>query len=129
MSDFEPSADGDEVHIERREAERVRVRTAVTMTSDSNLYVGFAADMSEGGLFVATHELLPIGEVVDLRIDLEDGDEPIEARAEVRWLRPVEDASENMMPGFGARFVDLDEASKARLEAFLSERDPVFFPA
>ncbi|MFW6354989.1 MAG: PilZ domain-containing protein, partial [Verrucomicrobiota bacterium] len=97
-------------------------RAAVTMTSDCNLYVGFTADMSEGGLFVATHELLPIGEVVDLRIDLGDGGEPVEVEAEVRWLRPVEDASEDVMPGFGARFA-ADGSTEAQLVAGVGRID------
>lgn len=128
MSEFNPNAEDDEVHIDRRGAERVEVRAAVTMTSDSNLYVGFMADLSEGGVFIATHELLPMGEVVDLRLELPDGGDPIEVTAEVRWQRPVSDAANDMMPGFGARFVDMSDDDRARLEAFLRERDPVFFP-
>lgn len=119
----------DEVAIERRNQQRVAVEVGVTMTSDSNLFVGLTDNISEGGLFVATHELLPVGSELDLEFQLPEDDEPISVRAQVRWHRPVSQASADRMPGFGARFVDLDDSDRERLEDFVDSREPMFHPA
>lgn len=117
-----------EVSINRRASDRKRVRVAVTMSSDSNLYVGFADNMSEGGLFVATHELLPIGETIDLEFEIPGEDDFVKVAAEVCWHRAVSDVVNGLLPGFGARFVDLDDDDRARLEEFLETREPIFHP-
>ena len=130
MSDLEAGQrnEGDEVSINRRSSDRKEVRVAVTMTSDSNLYVGFADNMSEGGLFVATHELIAIGETIDLSFEVPDGGKLVEVKAEVRWHRAVSDHANGLLPGFGARFVDLEDADRNRLEKFLEDREPIFHP-
>lgn len=120
--------ESDEVSINRREEPRVAVRVGVTMSSDSNLYVGFADNVSEGGLFVATHELLPIGTTLELEFCLPDNDEPICSRAEVRWHRTASDPQNGVLPGFGACFVDVDSADRKRLEQFIDSREPLFHP-
>jgi uncharacterized protein (TIGR02266 family) len=117
-----------EVSINRRVSDRKRVRVAVSMSSDSNLYVGFADNMSEGGIFVATHEFLPIGDVIDLEFRLSDDEDPVTASAEVRWHRAVTDADIDVLPGFGAKFLDLDDEDRQRLELFLEDREPIFHP-
>ncbi len=127
-SEFETLSGASEVSIERRASERKLVRTAVTISSDSNLYVGFSDDMSEGGLFVATHEILPIGDVVDLEFVLPGDDEPICVRAEVRWHRAFADLENNVLPGFGAKFIDLAPDDSARLDEFLQTREAMFHP-
>jgi uncharacterized protein (TIGR02266 family) len=118
----------EKVKIERRQQTRVAVKVGVTMSSDSNFYVGFADNVSEGGLFVATHELLPIGETIDLEFRLPDDDESISLQAEVRWHRTASDLRNGVLPGFGARFIDMGPEQRARLEEFVSNREPLFHP-
>ncbi len=120
--------DAAEVTIDRRGGERVSVDVEVTMTSDSNVYVGLTDNISEGGLFVATHDLLPVGSRLELKFRLPDYDEPISAKAEVRWHRPPESYSAEGMPGFGARFVDIDDDDQSRIEKFVDSREPMFHP-
>jgi uncharacterized protein (TIGR02266 family) len=98
------------------------------MTSDSNLYVGFTDNISEGGLFVATHELLEIGERVTLEFELPGVDETLRVEGEVRWHRTASDLDEGVYPGFGVKFTDLGDEQQAQLQAFLDERDPLFHP-
>ena len=45
---------------DRRQARR-RYQVEVGVASDHNVYTGFTEDISSGGLFVATHDILPIG--------------------------------------------------------------------
>lgn len=113
---------------ERRESARRPVRVGVTLTSDSNLYVGFTDNISEGGLFVATQELLDIGEQVRLEFELPGSDETIEVDGEVRWHRRVSDIKDGIYPGYGVQFIDLADSDKQRLQKFLKQRDPMFHP-
>jgi uncharacterized protein (TIGR02266 family) len=113
---------------ERRESARRPVRVGVTLTSDSNLYVGFTDNISEGGLFVATHELLEIGEQVRLEFELPGSDETIEVDGDVRWHRRVSDVEDGIYPGYGVQFIDLADSDKQRLQKFLKQRDPMFHP-
>lgn len=128
-ADWEPKDEDSGVSIQnRRTDERKRVSLAVTLTSESNLYVGFADNMSEGGLFVATHELIGIGKQVDLEVQLPGEEKPIRVSGEVRWQRTVADPSNGVLPGFGAEFVDLSPEDRQRLEQFLEQREPIFHP-
>lgn len=118
----------DEAKINRREDQRVAVEVSVTMESDSNVYVGFTDNISEGGLFVATYDLVPIGSTLQLQFQLPDEEEPISVEAEVRWHRPADSQGEGLMPGFGARFLDVDDADQERIEQFVDSREPMFHP-
>jgi uncharacterized protein (TIGR02266 family) len=74
----------------------------VDFASDSNFYVGFAENLSGGGL-VATYVLRPIGTVLDLSIRLAGDAEPLHVRGEVRWTREPS-RSGDLWPGMGVRF-------------------------
>ena len=120
--------ESDEIKIERREEQRVSVRVGVTMTSESNFYVGLTDNISEGGLFLATYDLLPVGRTIELEFRLPDDDEPIAVVAEVRWHRQVAVAHSDAPAGFGVQFVKMDKADKERLQKFVDRREPLFFP-
>lgn len=93
----------------RRVHPRYAVELDVSVASDHNFYAGFIENMSVGGVFMATHLVKPIGEIMDLTIHLPGRSEPVRARGEVRWTRCFNDAS-NVPPGLGLRFVEIDEA-------------------
>ncbi|MGM0556484.1 MAG: PilZ domain-containing protein [Myxococcota bacterium] len=113
---------------ERRDSARHEVKVGVTMTSDSNLYVGFTDNISEGGLFVATHELLDIGEHVTLEFELPETEEKLRVDGEVRWHRMAARLDDDIFPGFGVKFLELGDKEQAKLQEFLEQRDPLFHP-
>lgn len=111
---------------ERRHHARAPLRTAISLTSESNLYTGFTDDIGEGGVFVSTYRLLEVGEQVDLELSFEDvGGPRVHVRAEVRWVRE-ENPQSDTSPGMGLRFVDLDPSHRAWIEGFVERRDPLF---
>lgn len=111
---------------DRRSAPRVVLKTEVTFSSQSNFYTGFLDNISEGGLFIATYQPAEIGTMMRLEFSLPDDAEPVAVEAEVRWLRPPNEASE-VPPGLGLRFVDLKAKDRARIEAFTKRRDTIFY--
>ena len=110
----------------RRQHDRAVLKARVTMTSESNFYTGLLNNISEGGIFAATFNLLPLGTRVDLEFSLPDGEAPIAVQAEVRWIReydPLSDAH----PGMGLRFLTLPDEVKARIERFVARRETLFY--
>jgi uncharacterized protein (TIGR02266 family) len=91
--------------------------------SDSNFYLGITENLSEGGVFIATYLLKPIG--TDVRVQLELPTASIEVSGVVRWLRTF-DAGEDW-PGMGVQFDRLDPKAEAQIREFIGYRDPLFF--
>jgi uncharacterized protein (TIGR02266 family) len=109
-----------------RRHRRVSVRAEVHLESESNLYAGITNNLSEGGVFVATPELLAKGTVLDLEFSIPDGGPPIRTTAMVRWIREDLDSIEGP-PGMGVQFVELPETAKRRLERFVELRDTLYY--
>jgi len=126
-----PEKIDDVVVVERRasdargEVNRVEVRLGVGIESESNFYIGCTENLSEGGVFVATHSLCKIGCRVDLVIAMRY-QAPIRAKGTVRWLRPYSETDENP-PGMGIRFDSLSAEDAERIHEFANCRQPMFF--
>ena len=110
----------------QRISPRIKMQAAVDFNSDNNFFNGFSANISDGGLFVATVNVLPLGTEVDLAFSLPSG-ERIEAKGVVRWVREVNDQLPDMFPGIGVQFAALAPQAQSAIDQFLAQRDPLFF--
>jgi uncharacterized protein (TIGR02266 family) len=110
-----------------RSSNRIPLQTQVDLTSDSNVFTGFSTNLSEGGVFVATLKVLPVGTPVDLTFSL-PGRARISVQGEVRWIREIDDRSPDVFPGVGVRFVNLSPEAAEALHRFVGEREPLFYP-
>lgn len=110
----------------QRTSTRVKMQAAVDFNSDNNFYAGFSANISGGGLFVATVNLLPLGTEVDLSFSLPSGVR-IETKGVVAWVREVNDKLPDTFPGMGVQFVGLAPGLQTAINQFLAQRDPMFF--
>lgn len=101
-----------------RLAAGVRVRFhQLTMSRSSREYLrGVAADVSLGGLFVASRPTFPVGTPVELEFHVPDdaGSTPVRAHAVVCWRRRWREPR-----GMGLRFVGFDFLGQRRLSAWL----------
>jgi uncharacterized protein (TIGR02266 family) len=111
---------------QRRAQPRVKMQAQVDFGSDANFYMGFSANISEGGIFIATVAIVPIGTEVDLSFSLPSG-EQIACRGVVRWVREVNDKLPDSFPGVGVQFLDLDSTALSAIRRFVAERDPMFY--
>ena len=114
--------------IERRTAQRVELHVGVGFRNASNCYTGFTSDISEGGLFVATHMLQPVGSELSLTFALPTGPE-ISARGIVRWLRDPHDRNASTPPGMGVAFQSLRAEDHERIRELVATRSPRFYVA
>lgn len=110
-----------------RAATRIPLQTQVDLSSDSNVFTGFSTNLSEGGLFVATVNLLPVGTPVDLTFSL-PGNTRISVHGEVRWRRELDDKAPEVFPGVGVRFVELSPEAAQAVHRFVADREPLFYP-
>lgn len=109
-----------------RTTNRVKMQAAVDFSSDDNFFNGFSANISDGGLFVATVNVLPLGTEVDLSFSLPSGHR-IEAKGVVRWVREVNDKLPDAFPGMGVQFASLSNSAQVAIDQFMAQRDPLFF--
>jgi uncharacterized protein (TIGR02266 family) len=110
----------------RRQHTRHRVDLDVTVSSDHNFYTGFVENMSSGGIFIATHRVKQVGEKVEFTINLPDSKQPITGLGEVRWVRLFSEDS-NVEPGMGVSFTQISAQAVQRVQAFLAQREPIFY--
>lgn len=110
-----------------RRAPRASVHVSIDVFTDHNFWTGLSMNVSEGGLFVATHNAVPVGTLLVLHMSLPFEREPLVTLAEVRWTRAFTE-QDDIPPGLGLRFVDLDPDSLDKVRKFVSSvREPLFF--
>jgi uncharacterized protein (TIGR02266 family) len=73
----------------------------VEMTADGTRRTGHSRNISLGGMFVETTELLPVQTTIQVRFRVPTQPEPIDVTGEVRW---VESGGTGQPAGIGIRF-------------------------
>ena len=107
----------------QRRAPRRSCEIELEFTEDTHFYAGLTQDISQGGVFIATYKVLPVGHRLQLEFDLPDGMH-VSAKGEVRWLR--ETASATSRPGMGVAFLDLSDDSREAITEFCRKRPPLY---
>ena len=107
----------------RREDPRIRRELEVEFSHETEFYAGITADLSQGGLFIATYHPYPLGTRLDLGFELPDGT-AVKARGQVRWLR--EEVPGVSRPGMGVAFEQLSQEALAAITSFCRQRAPLY---
>ncbi len=105
---------------------RLSLELEVSLQSDSNFYIGLTENLSNGGIFVATHLVQPIGTGVTLTLRLPTRKTPLTLAGRVRWVREFSDALE-AAPGMGIEFEVITEDEARSIREFIAARTPLFF--
>ncbi len=121
-----PAVELDATVLKKRQAQRVKMQAAIDLHSDNNFFSGFSANISEGGVFIATVDHVPMGTTVDLSFSLPTG-EKVQAAGVVRWVREINDKDPDSFPGVGVQFTQLDPSAADAIHRFISQRDPMFY--
>ncbi len=97
----------------------------VNYKSIAALVQAYSSDISEGGLFLPTRELLPIGAVVELKIKLPDDGPELRAIARVAHVLDEGEAKANgRKAGMGMEFLERDDVPVSdQVAEFLFKRD------
>lgn len=105
---------------------REHVEANLGATTESNFYVGFSGEISQGGVFVSTYNILPKGTPVRVLITL-PGNLSTEIDGTVRFVRDPMDMSSESEPGMGIAFDYLEKDSRELILRFIRKRPPMFY--
>ena len=104
---------------DRRRAPRVLVDLEVDYASEENYLFAYITDISATGIFVRTTTPEQPGTHLNLRFRMpseHESNAQIEVEGEVIWVNPYRPGKpDNLHPGMGIRFVDLDDDLREQL--------------
>ena len=90
----------------QRRMRRVPCHFSMSIRNGEKVYTSQTLDISHGGIFLATEEMLQIGELIDMKFQLPDSDHPVEAVGRVAWQSTG--AQRGTPIGFGVKFSRID---------------------
>ena len=105
---------------------REEVEANIGATTESNFYVGFSGEISEGGVFLSTYETFPRGTPVNMLVTLPGGFE-MRVTGRVRFVRDPLDFSADSEPGMGVQFDALQPNDRELVLRFIRKRPPMFY--
>ncbi len=108
------------------DADRRHTEANIGATTESNFFVGFSGEISEGGVFLATYDTLPVGTRVEVLITLPGGFE-FQAPGFVKFVRDPMDFTADSEPGMGIAFEALPTKSRDLVLRFIRKRPPMFY--
>jgi uncharacterized protein (TIGR02266 family) len=114
-------ADGGQGPFERRVQLRAAATFQVSYQSLDELVNAYTIDISQGGLFVRTEQILPVGDVVKIAVAWPDS-APMEVFARVAHVIGPEGTTAGREPGMGLEFLNLGETPLAdRVARYLAQ--------
>lgn len=87
----------------------------VDYRSEGTFLFAYATNVSSLGIFIQTLEPTPPGTPVELEFGSVDSRGPLTVLGQVVWVNPYRPGGENLNPGMGIRFSDMDPERRERL--------------
>lgn len=108
-----------------REEPRFGIEVDVDIVSGNQFFTGFSKNLSEGGIFVATDDLVPIGTLIEMSFTVPNVAHHFKTIGEVRWAR---ETSSHLGPaGVGIQFLEVSRDQRQLLREVLRKVDTLFF--
>ena len=95
----------DDVQQSPARSGRARLELPVLVEGDGATCAGITRNISQEGAFVAVRRPPSVGDRLTLRLAVPGHEVPLAIKAEVRWLRPIDDAA-GQPAGIGVSFID-----------------------
>jgi two-component system, OmpR family, alkaline phosphatase synthesis response regulator PhoP len=109
------------IKLEERGQYRMPTRFPVLHGMESDpLLAGYALNLSTDGMFLETDATVPPGTVIELKFFLPEGESKICCTARVAWLNNGELSRQNLPPGMGVQFLDLEADARRLITGFIS---------
>jgi|SRR5689334_21152756 len=111
------------MEAQRRQSTRFQVDLELTLQSESTIWIGHAENVSDGGVFVVSRELKPIGTEVEMTIKLPGPKNlaPVWALGVVVWIRETSSKAEVPL-GMGIQFRLIADDALRRIRDYVRER-------
>lgn len=95
--------------------------------SEHNFYTGLTNNISEGGVFISTTQVLDLGTKIKFPLALPGMMEAEPVEGEVRWVRREGRAEENVPSGIGVQFTKISKNLQMRINQYIRKRDSIFY--
>ena len=107
---------------------REKIEANIGATTESNFFVGFSGEISQGGVFLATYEVLAKDTSVNVLVTL-PGNFEFRVDGWVRFVRDPFDlnSDDGAEPGMGVQFENLPQDARELVLRFIRKRPPMFF--
>ena len=108
-----------------RASQRISLEAKVTLRSQTNFFVGFSENISEGGIFISTESPPAVGDEVEIEIPLPDGSQTVTVKGIVRWHRSMANGAP---AGCGVQFNALTPTEAMLLQNMITllQKEPLF---
>ena len=103
---------------ERRMSPRFNVQIWAVERDDNSRYFHMLSNLSMGGFFIEKKLPFPVGSTINFEMELEGEIIPFLGKIVDNYESSIDDYS-----GAGVEFVDMDEKSKIKIEAYLKKLD------
>ncbi len=105
------------IHHRKNEQRRFpRVPLATQVLHDQGSIIGFSRDISNGGMFIETNQILDPGTHLNLRFHLDPQDPIVKAQADILYGIPK--------VGIGLQFTEVQPEDYDRIRAFVAAKYP-----
>jgi len=106
---------------EQRSAERTPVRLAVKLKTAAEVVIEYSENLSHSGIFVRTHDPLPLDTHVQLELTLPYRDQPVALEGSVvRSISPSSAQARTSGAGMAIALIDVPASIRSEMAAFLS---------
>jgi CheY-like chemotaxis protein len=102
---------------------RAKIKAPVRYgTNPEALLAGILTDISVGGLFLETEEVISVGSELHLEIMLRQNLAPIQCKGRVTWInRKSNPREDHVSPGVGIEFIDIKKLDILAVQALVSK--------
>ncbi|MCU0664153.1 MAG: PilZ domain-containing protein [Myxococcota bacterium] len=123
----EQSTDGEtDVASSRVSRRGAKVFVKIDHISETNFFTDLSSEISRGGLFVATYDVLSAGTSLSVFLSLPCG-RSFPLKGSVSWVREFENCAGGASPGMGITFQRLSAELTAAVNRYMAKRPPLLF--
>ena len=115
--------------LRNRKHERIPLSVKVTVKWKNKSFTSFSKDISEDGMFIKTHEEIPIGEKVALRLNFFDVPQEEDRKLSARVVRTISPESDGyLIPGIGVQFLETEVRERRKIRDYLAFKRAATYP-
>lgn len=106
--------------MDQRNHPRHDASIEVDYATYSPYHVRRITNISRGGLFIRTQDILPVGTEIEISFRLPNHTKPIQSRVRVMWTYRQPASVAMNSSGMGVQFLQIQDDDKAAIQAFIT---------
>ncbi len=104
-----------------RKEDRITKTLPVKFKDGQTFVSAYTGNISTGGLFIKTENLLSVGQQFLLKLQIPDVPEPLQSNCQLIWLRKQREETKGRPAGMGAKFLEMPAKDTQILKQYLKE--------